>query len=57
METFRKTFAFVAGVGLVFFGVLDDCPRVGAITIGLLMMGVFTVPEAMKLIRGIRDDN
>ena len=37
---------------MVFFGVTDDCPRVGAIAVGLLMMGLFTVPEAMGVIRG-----
>ena len=52
MEAFRKTLAFVSGVILVFFGVTDDCPRIGAIAIGLLMMGLFTVPQAMGVIRG-----
>jgi hypothetical protein len=57
MESFRNTLAFIAGVVLVFFGVTDDCPRVGAIAVGLLMMGLFTVPEAMRVIRGTgRDD-
>ena len=55
MEGFRRTLAFVSGVILVFFGVTDDCPRIGAIAIGLLMMGLFTVPEAMRVIRGTSD--
>ena len=52
MEAFRRTLAFVSGVILVFFGVTDDCPRIGAIAVGLLMMGLFTVPEALTVIRG-----
>jgi hypothetical protein len=57
VEGFRKTVAFLSGVILVFFGVTDDCPRIGAIAVGLLMMGLFTVPEAMRVIRGTgRDD-
>ena len=52
METFRRTLSFIAGVIMVFFGVTDDCPRIGAIAVGLLMMGLFTVPEAMRVIRG-----
>ena len=36
----------------MFFGVTDDCPRIGAIAVGLLMMGLFTVPEALGVIRG-----
>ena len=47
--------AFLAGVTLVLFGVTDECPRVGAIAVGLLMMGLFTVPEAMTAIRGERE--
>jgi hypothetical protein len=52
VESFRKTVAFLAGIALVWFGVTDDCPRVGAIAVGLLMMGLFTVPEVMKVVRG-----
>jgi hypothetical protein len=48
--------AFLSGIVLVFFGVTDDCPRIGAIAVGLLMMGLFTVPEAMKVIRGTGKD-
>jgi hypothetical protein len=52
VETFRRTLAFIAGLFLVIFGVTDACPRIGAIAIGLLMMGLFTVPEALGVIRG-----
>ena len=55
METFRRTLSFIAGVIMVFFGVTDDCPRIGAIAVGLLMMGLFTVPEAMRVIRGTNE--
>ena len=59
MESFRRTLAFISGVILVFFGVTDDCPRIGAIAVGLLMMGLFTVPEALGVIRGTnnKDDS
>jgi hypothetical protein len=52
VEAFRRTLAFVAGLALVIFGVTDQCPRIGAIAVGLLMMGLFTVPEAIGVIRG-----
>jgi hypothetical protein len=52
MDQFRRTLAFLSGIMLVVFGVTDECPRVGAIAVGLLMMGVFTVPEAIGVIRG-----
>jgi len=55
VEAFRRTLAFVSGVILVFFGVTDDCPRIGAIAVGLLMMGLFTVPEALTVIRGTNE--
>jgi hypothetical protein len=51
-NTFRRTLAFVVGTLLVVFGITDACPRIGAIAVGLLLMGVFTVPEALKVIRG-----
>lgn len=52
MEWFRTTLAFVVGLLLVVFGIIDTCPRIGAIAVGLLLMGVFTVPEALRVIRG-----
>jgi len=52
MEAFRKTISFLAGLILVLFGVFDECPRLGIIVIGLLLMGVFTVPEAISVMKG-----
>jgi hypothetical protein len=52
MEKFRKLFAFIIGALIVVGGLIDECPRVGAIAIGLLMMGIFTVPDAVGIIRG-----
>ena len=52
MESVRKMLAFFIGLLIVIVGVMDDCPRVGAITIGLLLSGIFTVPEAIGIIRG-----
>jgi len=45
-------FAFFVGAAIVVGGLIDECPRVGAIAVGLLMMGVFSVPEAMRFIQG-----
>jgi hypothetical protein len=42
----------LVGIALVVFGITDACPRIGAIAVGLLMMGVFSVPEAIAVIRG-----
>jgi hypothetical protein len=52
LSAFRRTIAFLVGILLVVFGITDACPRIGAIAVGLLMMGVFSVPEAIGVIRG-----
>lgn len=52
MATLRTTIAFLVGVSLVVAGIVDECPRIGAVAIGLLLMGLFTVPEAFSVIRG-----
>lgn len=52
MEAFKKLIAFLVGVVLVVFGAVDECPRLGAVAIGLLLMGTFSVTEAYTLIRG-----
>jgi hypothetical protein len=55
-DIFRRTLAFVIGLLIVLMGLLDECPRLGAIGVGLLLMGVFTVPEALGMIgRASRD--
>jgi uncharacterized membrane protein len=56
MEAFRRTIAYLVGLALVVGGIMDECPRVGAIAIGLLLMGVFSVPQALGIIRGKRED-
>lgn len=53
MEAFKKLVGFLVGVVLVVFGVIDQCPRLGAVVVGLLLMGVFSVTEAFTLIRGL----
>lgn len=50
METFQRLVSFLVGVLIVVFAIFDECPRLGAIIVGLLLMGVFTVPEALKLL-------
>jgi hypothetical protein len=59
METFRRTVSFFAGLVIVVGALLDECPQVAAIAVGLLLMGVFTVPEALGIVRGMLkgDDN
>jgi len=57
MGIFRRTISFLAGVFLVVIGVLGDCPRFGAVIVGLLLMGMFTVPETIALLKGrIKDE-
>jgi hypothetical protein len=43
--------AFIAGLAIVLAGLMHECPRIAAIAIGLLLMGVFTVPEALGIIK------
>lgn len=52
MEGIRKFLSFLAGLTLILFGMLGECPRAGAVVIGLLLMGMFTVPEALGVLRG-----
>jgi hypothetical protein len=50
MEIFQRVVSFLVGVLIVVFAIFDTCPRVGAIVVGLLLMGIFTVPEALRLL-------
>jgi len=52
MEAFRNVVSILIGAILVVGGILDECPRVAAIAVGLVLMGAFTVPEAFAAIRG-----
>jgi hypothetical protein len=52
METFRRAISVIVGAILVLGGVLDECPRVAAVAVGLLLLGAFTAPEALKVVRG-----
>ena len=51
MQNFRTFLSFLTGLFLVVVSVLDECPRVGELLIGLLLMGVFTVPEVIGILR------
>jgi hypothetical protein len=60
LEVFQKTTSFIVGLLIVVAAIMNECPRLAAISIGLLMMGLFTVPEAFwylkdQLYRG-KDD-
>jgi hypothetical protein len=59
MDAFRRTLAFIAGLAIVIAALADECPRAPAIVLGLLLMGVFTVPEFLGIIKGMmkEDDN
>jgi hypothetical protein len=57
LETFRRTLAFLVGIAIVVAGLKHECPRVAAIAVGLLLMGVFTVPEALGIVRGMLKEN
>jgi len=52
MESIRRFVSFLAGLFLVLIGILGDCPRFGAIVVGLLLMGMFSVPEALTMFKG-----
>jgi hypothetical protein len=52
MDALRRFLSFVAGLILILFGFLGECPRAGAVVIGFLLMGMFTVPEALGILRG-----
>ena len=52
LDAFRRTLAFLAGLGIVVGGLINECPRVAGIAVGLLLMGVFTVPEALGFVKG-----
>jgi hypothetical protein len=54
-EAFRKMLTFLAGLTIVIGALVDECPRVAAVSIGLLLMGIFTVPEAFGIIKGMID--
>ena len=51
MEGIRRFLSFSVGLIIVFVGVLGECPRFGAIVIGLLLMGMFSVPEAFHILK------
>ena len=57
METFRRTVSFLAGLVIVIGALLDECPRVADIAVGLLLMGIFTVPEALGIVKGMFKEN
>lgn len=52
LEAFRRTLTFLLGLTIVFGAVRDVCPRPLVFGIGLILMGVFTVPEAFEFIKG-----
>lgn len=50
LEAIRRTLAFLAGLAIVVGGLINECPRVAGIAVGLLLMGIFTVPEALGFV-------
>lgn len=57
-DVFRKTLTFLIGSVIVVGGLLDECPKIAVVAIGLLLMGVFTIPEAMALVKSrIREED
>jgi hypothetical protein len=47
VETFQKLMSFLAGMLILIGALVDECPRIPAAVVGLILMGVFTVPDAM----------
>ena len=52
MESFRKFLSILIGGLLIVGGIVDECPRVATVAVGLLLIGAFTVPEALGVLRG-----
>ena len=52
MESFRKFLSILIGGLLILGGIVDECPRVATVAVGLLLIGAFTVPEALSIVRG-----
>jgi hypothetical protein len=57
LDAFRRTLAFIVGLAIVVAGLMHECPRIAAIAVGLLLMGVFTVPEALGIVKGMLKEN
>lgn len=51
-DAFRRLLTFLTGILVVVAAALDECPRYAAIAVGLLLMGVFTVPELLLFVKG-----
>lgn len=56
-DTLRKTISFLVGLLIVIAAVMNECPRLLAISIGLLLMGLFTVPETFWFLKGQYGDD
>jgi hypothetical protein len=57
MDGFRRMLSFLVGLAIVVAGLKHECPRVATIVIGLLLMGMFSVPEALEIIKGFVKGN
>lgn len=51
LDGFRRMVSFIVGLLIVIAAIADACPRFAAISIGLLLMGIFTVPEAFWFLK------
>jgi hypothetical protein len=49
MEILRQVVSFIVGLLMLLLGLFGPCTHVGYIVLGLLLMGIFTIPEVMKL--------
>lgn len=57
-DAFRRMLTFLCGLVIVLVSFLQECPRPAAIAIGLLLMGVFSVPEVIGFVKGkIREED
>jgi hypothetical protein len=52
LKKIQSTLAFLTGLFIVVMGLVNECPRVAGIAVGLLLMGVFTVPEVIGIVKG-----
>lgn len=50
LERFRTVLGFISGLILVVSGLLNERPRAFSVVIGLSLMGVSTIPEAVGVV-------
>lgn len=53
LDAIQRILTFLVGSLVLIGGILDDCPRPAVIAVGLLLMGIFTVPQAVSIVKSM----